>query len=209
MTGDLFPVAMISFRSVASLLLEPLMNVCWRQIFAILFCLKRNNWRLSKASTSWFDILGYFTIFSSIQTYGIQLYTKNIQSNCCTEEGLALRLWSSGNSVPIPLTTPSLMFRLWSSEKQIVGVGSRSRRTKPITKRGNVHCDWFILPLLLPTPTIWFSLDHKRNVSDGVVSGVGRNGNVLILLTPIPSRIWLRLRLRFLIFTRSLCNFPK
>ena len=73
-------------------------------------------------------------------------------------------------------------------------VGSRSRRTKPITKRGNVYCDCFILPLLLPTPTIWFSLDHKRNVSDG---------NVLILLTPIPSRLWLRLRLRFLIFTWS------
>ena len=29
------------------------------------------------------------------------------------------------------------------------------------------------LPLLLPTPTIWFSLDHKRNVSDGVVRGIG------------------------------------
>ena len=56
----------------------------------------------------------------------------------------------------------------------IVGVGSRSRRTKPITKRGNVHCDWFVLQLLLPTTTIRFSLDHKRNVSDGVVSGVGR-----------------------------------
>ena len=62
-------------------------------------------------------------------------------------------------------------------------------RTKPITKCGNVHCDWFILPLLFPTPTIWFSLDHKRKVSDGVVSGVVRNGNVLILLTPIPSRL--------------------
>ena len=37
-----------------------------------------------------------------------------------------------------------------------------------------MHCDWFILLLLLPTPTIWFSLDHKRNVSDGVISGVGR-----------------------------------
>ena len=24
-----------------------------------------------------------------------------------------------------------------------------------------------------PTPTIWFSLDHKWNVSDGVVSGIG------------------------------------
>ena len=33
------------------------------------------------------------------------------------------------------------------------------------------------------------SLDHKRNVSDGVVSGVGRNGTVLILLTPISSRL--------------------
>ena len=38
-------------------------------------------------------------------------------------------------------------------------------------------------------------LDRKRNVSDGVVSGVGRNENVLIRLTSIP--------LRFLIFTKS------
>ena len=45
---------------------------------------------------------------------------------------------------------------------------------KAISKRGNVHCDCFILLLLLPTLTIWFSLDHKRNTSDGVVSGVGR-----------------------------------
>ena len=45
-------------------------------------------------------------------------------------------------------------------------------------------CDWFILPLLLPTPTVWFSLDHKRNVRVDDVSGLGRNGNVLILLTP-------------------------
>ena len=52
--------------------------------------------------------------------------------------------------------------RLRSSENQIVGEVSRSARTKPITKRGNEHCDWFILPLLLPTPTIWFSLDRKR-----------------------------------------------
>ena len=29
-----------------------------------------------------------------------------------------------------------------------------------------------VLPLLLPTPTLWFSLDHKQNVSDGVVSGI-------------------------------------
>ena len=30
-----------------------------------------------------------------------------------------------------------------------------------------------VLLLLLPTPAICFSLDHKRNVSDGVVSGIG------------------------------------
>ena len=28
-------------------------------------------------------------------------------------------------------------------------------------------CDWFILPLLLPTPTIWLSLDRIK-------SGIGR-----------------------------------
>ena len=48
--------------------------------------------------------------------------------------------------------------------------------------------DWLIL--LLPTPTNWFSLYHKQNVSDGVVSGVGRNGNVLIFLTPIFRRAY-------------------
>ena len=52
--------------------------------------------------------------------------------------------------------------RLRSSEKQVVGVASRSGRSKPITKGGNVHCDWFIVPPLLPTPTVWFSLDRKR-----------------------------------------------
>ena len=56
-----------------------------------------------------------------------------------------------------------------------------------ITECVNVHCDWFIHLLLLPTPTIWFSLDHKWNLSDRVISGVGGtkfvNGNVLILLT--------------------------
>ena len=74
-------------------------------------------------------------------------------------------------------------------QNKIVGVGSRSRRTKPITKHVNVHCDWLILPILLLTPTIWFSPDHKWNVSDGVVREVGRNGIVLILLTPIPLRL--------------------
>ena len=62
----------------------------------------------------------------------------------------------------------------------------------------NMHCDWFILPLLLPTPTIWFSLDHKRNVSDGVVSGVGRkwkrsdssDSDSVALMTPLTTPIF-------------------
>ena len=87
------------------------------------------------------------------------------------------------------LVKTAFRFRLrFCRENQIVGVGNRGRITKPITKSGNVHFDWFILLLLLPTPTIWFSLDDKRNISKGVVSGVGRNENVLILLTLIPSR---------------------
>ena len=40
-------------------------------------------------------------------------------------------------------------------------------------KQGNLHCDWFILSLVLLTPTTWFSLDHKPNVRDRVVSGIG------------------------------------
>ena len=54
------------------------------------------------------------------------------------------------------------LLRLRSSEIWVVGDASRSRRTKPITKRGNMQCNWFILPLLLPTTTTWFSLDRKR-----------------------------------------------
>ena len=56
-----------------------------------------------------------------------------------------------------------------------------------------MHCDWFILPPPLLTPTIWCSLDHKRNVSEGVVSGVGRkwkrsdssDSDSVALMTPL------------------------
>ena len=61
-----------------------------------------------------------------------------------------------------------------------------------------LHCDWFILLLLLPTPTIWFSLDHKRNASDGVVNGVGRkwkrsdssDSDSVALMTPLTTLIF-------------------
>ena len=41
-------------------------------------------------------------------------------------------------------------------------MASRSTKTKPIKKHGNVHCKWFIIPLLFPTPTVWFLLHRKR-----------------------------------------------
>ena len=61
-----------------------------------------------------------------------------------------------------------------------------------------MHSDWLILPLLLPTSTIWFSLEHKRNVSDGVVSGVGRkwkrsdssDSDSVALMTPLTTPIF-------------------
>ena len=60
--------------------------------------------------------------------------------------------------LPIPFTTPSLMIQ-WK-------LGCRSRKQKrknqPIAKSGIEHCHWFILPLLLATPTMQFSLDRKQ-----------------------------------------------
>ena len=60
--------------------------------------------------------------------------------------------------LPIPFTTPSLMIQ-WK-------LGCRSRQQKrknqPIAKPGIEHCHWFILPPLLATPTMQFSLDRKQ-----------------------------------------------
>ena len=60
--------------------------------------------------------------------------------------------------LPIPFTTPSLMIQ-WK-----LGCRSRKqkRKTQPIARPGIEHCHWFILPLLLATPTMQFSLDRKR-----------------------------------------------
>ena len=82
----------------------------------------------------------------------------------------------------IPLTTPLLTFRLWSSENQIIVVGSKRERTKP-----ELQCmGTCIVIRLFFHLCFWLrQSDLKQNVSSGVVSGVGRNGKVLILLTPI------------------------
>ena len=89
--------------------------------------------------------------------------------------------------------------RLRSIENCIDGVASRSGRIN----------QW---PCSIPDFAIgWFFRFCFRLrqpsfhwiISDRVMNGIGRNGNVLILPTPILSRLWLCLRLRFSIFTRS------
>ena len=73
----------------------------------------------------------------------------------------------------VPVTSPLLFrFRLWSSENQLVGVGSRSRRINQSQCTSPRSVIGLVLPLQLVTPTIWFSPDHKWNISYGVVSGI-------------------------------------
>ena len=84
-----------------------------------------------------------------------------------TSDGVAVRVRVVIRSIGVNnLVETAFSFHLqlhhpWSSENWVVRVTSRSRITKSITKHGNVHWDWFILRLLLPTPTIWFSLDKQ------------------------------------------------
>ena len=60
--------------------------------------------------------------------------------------------------LPTPFTTPSLTFRLWTSENQINGVGSRSGRINQSQCTFTRFMIRLVLPLLLPTATIQFSL---------------------------------------------------
>ena len=89
--------------------------------------------------------------------------------------------------------------RLRSSKNWVVEVASRSGRTKPITKHGNVHYDWFIFPLLLPSSTIWFSLDRKRRSHKRSLKKVETFWFFRLLFCCAYDF----LRLRFLIFTGS------
>ena len=79
-------------------------------------------------------------------------------------------------------------------------LGCRSRKQKrknqPIAKSGIEHCHWFILPLLLATPTMQFSLDrkqrrHKQNqwsASDSVGLIFTRSyRSTLLIATPTPT----------------------
>ena len=83
----------------------------------------------------------------------------------------------------------------WSSENWVVGVASRSRRTKPITKHRNVHCDWSILVLLLYSDNLIFTKWKEECERWSCEQSWKKTGKVLILLTPIPSHLSLCLRL--------------
>ena len=73
--------------------------------------------------------------------------------------------------LPTLLTTPSLTSRLWSSENQIVGVGSRSGRINQSQRTFPRVAIGLVLRLLLAPPTT----HHKLMiVNDGVVSGIRR-----------------------------------
>ena len=74
--------------------------------------------------------------------------------------GIGVRRIRTFPFLPTPLT-----FRLWSSENQIVRIGSRSRRRNQSRCTFSRFVICLVLPLLLPTLTIWFSLHHKRNLS--------------------------------------------
>ena len=67
-------------------------------------------------------------------------------------------------------------FRWWSIENQIVNVGSRSGRINQSQSTFPSFVIGLVLLLLFPTPTIWFSQDHERNVSDGIYSSSLRPG---------------------------------
>ena len=96
--------------------------------------------------------------------------------------GISLRLAPTSNGVGVRVVIRSVELNYDLVKTRLLESRSKSGTNKQITKCGNVNFDWFILPLLLPTLTIWFSLDHKQNVGDGVGSGIKRNG--MILLTP-------------------------
>ena len=59
--------------------------------------------------------------------------------------------------LPIPFMTPSLFqFKLNCRRRK------QKRKNQAITRPKIDHCDWFILKLLIPSPKIYFSLDHQR-----------------------------------------------
>ena len=72
-----------------------------------------------------------------------------------------------------------------SEHRFLIRFKKKSGRTKPITVLKSGPCDWLVLPFLFRLRQSSF----HWIISDGVVNGIGKNGNVLIILTPIPSSL--------------------
>ena len=104
---------------------------------------------LSKAVSHWRQSRSHSGERSRTSTYDL-VKIKN-RSHKCSRIGV--RRIRTFPFLPTALTTLSLTFRLWSSENQIVGVGSRSRRINQ--PQCMFPCFGLVPLLLLPTPTIW------------------------------------------------------
>ena len=113
-----------------------------------------------------------------------------------TSDGVVIRSVERSDLVKIKPTESEAehWFCLWlrrlgSSENCIVGVASRSGRINQWQRSiPGLAIGWFFR---------FRQLSFHWIISDGVVNGIGRNGDVPILPTPIPipSSLWLRLRL--------------
>ena len=55
---------------------------------------------------------------------------------------------------------------------------------------GNVHCDWFILPPLLATPSIWFSLDRISRVGGKWKRSDSSDSDSIALMTLLKTPIF-------------------
>ena len=70
-----------------------------------------------------------------------------------------LHLWR----MPEMVAPRALVFRPLVKGNEALGTRlKQKRKNQPIARPGIEHCHWFILPFLLASPTMQFSLDRKR-----------------------------------------------
>ena len=79
------------------------------------------------------------------------------RSRSCDQKRRTLR--SSENSVLIPLTTPSFTIKV---ETRLSESQAEAEELNQSQNVGTCIVIVFTLPFVLPTPTIWFSLDRKQ-----------------------------------------------
>ena len=106
-------------------------------VFGLVFRRNTYDWRCAR---HWYFMTKFWNLLHETFNW---IYDKNA----------FLRIWM----FPF-LPTPSLTFRLWTSENQINGVGSRSGRINQSQCTFTRFVIRLVLPLLLPTATIRFSL---------------------------------------------------